>query len=59
MNYRLLNNNSFGFFSAQNPNKLDTPIMLWLQVGSDSSSLFSEIGPIYIDANGYMRNYME
>jgi hypothetical protein len=43
MNYRLLNNNSSGFFSAQNPNKLDTPIMLWLQVGPDSSLLFSEI----------------
>ncbi|CAF3757089.1 unnamed protein product [Rotaria magnacalcarata] len=45
----------FWFFPAQNGNKPDTPIMLWLQGGPGSSSLFAlftEIGPIYIDANG-------
>jgi vitellogenic carboxypeptidase-like protein len=44
----------FWFFPAQNENKPDTPVMLWLQGGPGSSSLFAlfnEIGPIYIDAN--------
>lgn len=45
----------FWFFPAQNGNKPDTPVMLWLQGGPGSSSLFglfTEIGPIYIDGNG-------
>ncbi|CAF1384769.1 unnamed protein product [Adineta ricciae] len=44
----------FWFFPAQNGNKPDTPVMLWLQGGPGASSLFAlftEIGPIYIDAN--------
>ncbi len=44
----------FWFFPAQNGNTADTPIMLWLQGGPGASSLFAlftEIGPIYIDAN--------
>ncbi|CAF0921150.1 unnamed protein product [Adineta steineri] len=48
----------FWFFPAQNGNKPDTPIMLWLQGGPGASSLFAlftEIGPIYIDANGYIQ----
>ena len=45
----------FWFFPAQNGNKPDTPIMLWLQGGPGASSLFGlfgELGPIYIDKNG-------
>ncbi|CAF1209501.1 unnamed protein product [Rotaria sp. Silwood1] len=45
----------FWFFPAQNENKPNTPIILWLQGGPGSSSLFglfTEIGPIYIDING-------
>jgi len=44
----------FWFFPAQNGNKPDTPVLLWLQGGPGASSLFAlftEIGPIYIDAN--------
>ena len=44
----------FWFFPAQNGNKPDTPVMLWLQGGPGASSLFAlftEIGPIYIDGN--------
>ena len=44
----------FWFFPAQNGNKPDTPVMLWLQGGPGASSLFAlftEIGPIFIDAN--------
>ncbi|CAF3913418.1 unnamed protein product [Rotaria sp. Silwood1] len=44
----------FWFFPAQNGNKPDTPVMLWLQGGPGASSLFAlftEIGPIYIDSN--------
>lgn len=45
----------FWFFPAQNAHRSDTPILLWLQGGPGSSSLFglfTEIGPILIDANG-------
>lgn len=44
----------FWFFPAQNGNKPDTPVLLWLQGGPGASSLFAlftEIGPIYIDVN--------
>jgi vitellogenic carboxypeptidase-like protein len=44
----------FWFFPAQNGNKPDTPVMLWLQGGPGASSLFglfTEVGPIYIDGN--------
>lgn len=44
----------FWFFPAQTSHKSDTPIMLWLQGGPGSSSLFAlftEIGPITIDVN--------
>jgi len=44
----------FWFFPAQNAHQSDTPILLWLQGGPGGSSLFglfTEIGPIYIDAN--------
>ena len=49
----------FWFFPAQNGNKPDTPVMLWLQGGPGASSLFglfTEIGPIYIDANGNIQS---
>lgn len=49
----------FWFFPALNSHSSDTPIMLWLQGGPGSSSLFglfSEIGPITIDANGNIQS---
>lgn len=55
VNKQYNSNTFFWFFPAQNGNKPDTPIMLWLQGGPGASSLFglfTEIGPIYIDANG-------
>ncbi|UJR31996.1 hypothetical protein I4U23_019466 [Adineta vaga] len=58
VNKEFNSNMFFWFFPAQNGNKPDTPVLLWLQGGPGSSSLFalfSEIGPIYIDANGYIQ----
>ncbi|UJR14733.1 hypothetical protein I4U23_001725 [Adineta vaga] len=54
VNKQYNSNMFFWFFPAQNGNKPDTPVMLWLQGGPGASSLFAlftEIGPIYIDAN--------
>ncbi|CAF0887522.1 unnamed protein product [Rotaria sordida] len=48
----------FWFFPAQNENKSDTPVMLWLQGGPGATSLFAlftEIGPIYIDRSGNLQ----
>ncbi|CAF3843354.1 unnamed protein product [Rotaria sp. Silwood1] len=48
----------FWFFPAQNENKPDTPVMLWLQGGPGATSLFAlftEIGPIYIDRKGNLQ----
>ena len=48
----------FWFFPAQN-GAADAPVLLWLQGGPGASSLFglfTEIGPIYIDANGNIQN---
>ena len=45
----------FWFFPSQINPRPDTPILLWLQGGPGSTSLFAlfnEIGPIYIDTNG-------
>lgn len=49
----------FWFFPAQNTHKPDTPVLLWLQGGPGSSSLFglfAELGPILIDANGNIQS---
>ncbi|CAF3109717.1 unnamed protein product [Rotaria socialis] len=54
VNKQYNSNMFFWFFPAQNGNKPNTPVMLWLQGGPGASSLFAlftEIGPIYIDAN--------
>jgi len=48
----------FWFFPAEN-GAADAPVLLWLQGGPGASSLFglfTEIGPISIDANGNIQN---
>jgi vitellogenic carboxypeptidase-like protein len=49
----------FWFFPSLNGHHRDTPVILWLQGGPGSSSLFAlftEIGPIYVDANGNIQS---
>jgi vitellogenic carboxypeptidase-like protein len=54
VNKQFNSNMFFWFFPAQNSHLSSTPLLLWLQGGPGSSSLFglfTEIGPIYIDGN--------
>ena len=48
----------FWFFPSQNEHTSDTPVVLWLQGGPGTTSLFglfNELGPIFIDANGNIK----